>query len=137
MPEDIVVKGYVVKKDLLYTDKHCWVKIEDGKAKIGITDYAQKKLGEIMNVELPSVGSEFNLGEAVATVEALKTVEDIYMPLSGKVIEVNERLSSEPELLNKSPYEDGWIATIEIKDESEVKKLLTPEKYSELIEKEE
>jgi len=130
---DIEVKGYIVKRDRLYTETDEWVKIEGDIAVIGITDYAQKKLKNIIGIELPSRGTRVRAGDTIGTIESIKAVSDIYAPVGGEVIEVNERLSNEPELINHEPYEGGWMVKIKIASKDELGKLLSPEKYAEKI----
>ncbi|MBW9141763.1 MAG: glycine cleavage system protein GcvH [Candidatus Aramenus sp.] len=127
------VGKYEVLEDRYYTESDEWVKIEGEIATVGITDYAQKKLRDIVGVELPQVGREVKMGESVAVVESVKAAADIYSPLSGTVVEANEDLLSEPELINKDPYGAGWIFKLKITNKAEVEKLLTAEKYSEKI----
>jgi glycine cleavage system H protein len=122
-----------VEKDLLYTKDHEWVKIEGSQATIGITDYAQHALGDITFVELPSVGAQIKQQEAFTTVESVKAASDIYAPLSGKITKVNEALDEKPEAINNSPYGEGWIAVVEISDESEKKMLIDAPSYEEYI----
>ena len=121
-------------KELRYSEEHEWVKIEDGKARVGITHFAQAELGDIVFVELPEVGDEVQLNEPFGSVESVKTVSELYAPVSGKVIEVNEELSDSPEFVNESPYEKAWMIVIELSNPSEVEALMTAEKYAELIE---
>lgn len=121
-------------KDLRYSKEHEWVKVEDGKARIGITHFAQSELGDIVFVELPQVGDEIQLNEPFGSVESVKTVSELYAPVSGKVVEVNSELEDSPELVNESPYEGAWMVTVELNNPSEVDELLTPEQYDELIE---
>jgi glycine cleavage system H protein len=123
----------MVKDNLKYSETHEWLKIDGNKATIGITDYAQNELGDIVFIELPEVSKELKAGDVLATVEAVKAVEEIYIPISCKVLEVNTKLQDSPELINSSPYDDAWIAKIEILNEDELKNLLSPEKYKELI----
>nr|WP_106780672.1 glycine cleavage system protein GcvH [Lysinibacillus timonensis] len=120
-------------KDLRYSEEHEWVKLEDGKVRIGITHFAQSELGDIVFVELPQVGDEIQLNEPFGSVESVKTVSELYAPISGKVIEVNSELEDSPELVNESPYEKAWMVIVEPKDLEEVNKLLTPEQYDEMI----
>src|SRR5690606_30041964 len=120
-------------KDLRYSKEHEWVKVEDGKARIGITHFAQSELGDIVFVELPQVGDEIKLNEPFGSVESVKTVSELYAPVSGKVVEVNSELEDSPELVNESPYEKGWMIVIEPSDISEVDNLLTAEQYEEMI----
>ena len=121
-------------KELLYTEEHEWVKKEDGKVRIGITDFAQDELGDIVFVELPEAGDEIKADEPFGSVESVKTVSELYAPISGKVVEINEELEDNPEFVNESPYEKAWMVVIEPSDVSQIEELLTPEKYQELIE---
>jgi glycine cleavage system H protein len=123
----------MVKDGLKYSETHEWLKIEGNTATIGITDYAQNELGDIVFIELPDVGKELKPEDVLATVEAVKAVEEIYIPIAGKVLESNTKLQDSPELINSSPYDEGWIAKIEILNEDELKNLLSPEEYKELI----
>jgi len=120
-------------KDLKYTDEHEWVLVEGNVATIGITDYAQGELGDIVFVELPNVDDEFKQGDAFGTIEAVKAVSDLFSPVSGKVVEVNEMLEDQPEIINSSPYDEGWMIKIELSDASEVDSLLSVEKYKDQI----
>jgi glycine cleavage system H protein len=123
----------LVPKELLYTKDHEWVRLEDGKARVGITDHAQKSLGDIVYVELPAVGKTVKKGERAATVESVKAVGEVFAPLSGKVVEVNETVTQSPDLINKDPYGQGWLFVLEIADNKEIETLLTPEAYEELV----
>lgn len=125
-----------VPDDLLYTKEHEWVKVEGDVATVGITDYAQDQLGDIIYVELPEVGRKVKQMEAVATVEAVKTAADVYSPVSGEVIEINAKLSEKPELLNEDPYGEGWMFKLRMENPEELKTLLSPEEYRKLIEAE-
>jgi glycine cleavage system H protein len=125
----------IVVEGLFYTETDEWVRVEDGRARVGITDYAQKMLKDVVGVELPEKGSRVGKGEAVAILESVKTVAEFYSPLTGTVVEVNERLLEEPELLNKDPYGDGWIFVVEISDPEEVKSLMSHEEYARKIRK--
>ena len=129
----IVVGNYVVLRDRLYTETDEWIKVEGDVATVGITDYAQKKLRDIVGVELPEAGRRVKAGEAVATVESVKATADVYAPVSGEVVEVNERLLDEPELINRDPYGEGWMFKMRVEDRSELSRLLTPERYAEKI----
>ncbi|HDN59775.1 MAG TPA: glycine cleavage system protein GcvH [Candidatus Marinimicrobia bacterium] len=122
-----------VPEDLKYTNDHEWVKVDGDTAIVGITDYAQSELGDIVYIELPEVGREVSKGDPAATIEAVKTVADVYSPLSGEVIEVNEKLKDATEIVNKDPYGDGWMFKIRIKDKDELNELLTAEDYKKLI----
>ena len=125
---------YEVPEQLYYTKEHEWVSVSDNTATVGITDYAQKSLHEIVYVELPEVGRELTQGEVMGSVESVKAVSDIYAPVSGKVVEVNEKLLDEPETLNNDPYGEGWIAKIELTNfEEDKKKLMTAEQYRNLL----
>lgn len=121
-------------KELRYSKEHEWVKVEDGKARIGITHFAQNELGDIVFVELPEVGDEIQMNETFGNVESVKTVSELYAPVSGTVVEVNEELSDSPELVNESPYEQAWMVVVELSNPSEVEELLSSEQYAELIE---
>ena len=123
----------MVPKDLRYTKDHEWVRLEDGKARVGITDHAQKSLGDIVYVELPTVGKTVKKGERTATVESVKAVGEVFAPLSGKVVAVNETVTQSPDLINKDPYGQGWLFVLEIADNKEIETLLTPEAYEELV----
>jgi len=118
-----------IPDNLLYTEEHEWVRIEAGQATIGVSDYAQSSLGDITFIELPKVGDELTQSDTLATVESVKAASDVYMPLSGKVVKINEQLLESPELINQSPYDDGWFAVVEIKDEQEKKSLLSGADY--------
>jgi glycine cleavage system H protein len=124
----------VVKEGLYYTKEHEWAKIENGSVRVGISDYAQKELKDIVYIELPQVGKKVKQSERLCSIESVKAVSDVYSPVSGEVVEVNRQLESSPELLNKDPYGDGWIAVIKAeKLNEEVKKLMNAEKYREYI----
>ncbi|MGH1384388.1 glycine cleavage system protein GcvH [Kordia sp.] len=122
-----------IPAELKYTKDHEWIKIEDGVAIVGITDFAQKELGDIVYVDVDTLDEEVEKDEVFGTVEAVKTVSDLFMPLTGEVSEFNEKLEDDPELVNTDPYGDGWMIKINIKDASEVDDLLSVEAYKELI----
>jgi len=122
-----------IPKNLKYTKEHEWLRIEDGFAYIGITDYAQSQLGDIVYVELPKLNQKYNKGETIATVEAVKTAADVYSPITCEVVEINESLKTNPEKLNQDPYNEGWIAKVKIINENEIDELLTAEQYEDLI----
>lgn len=122
-----------IPEEFGYTAEHEWVAVEDGMARIGITDYAQSELGDIVFVELPEVGDETTQMEPFGTIEAVKAVSDLFAPVSGKVVEVNTLLEDQPELINTDPYGEGWILKIKLKDESEAQKLLSAEEYGKEI----
>ena len=118
-----------IRDDLLYAESHEWVLNKNGIARVGITDYAQDHLTDVVYVELPKVGDRFSKGDEIATVESVKSVSEIYAPVSGEVVGANEKLDDEPELVNSSPYDDGWLFEIKMDDESELGKLLSPQEY--------
>jgi glycine cleavage system H protein len=120
-------------ENLRYTKDHEWIRVEGDVAFIGITDFAQKELGDIVYVEIETVGKEVSQNEVFGTVEAVKTVSDLFVPISGKVLEVNPKLNSEPELVNSDPYGDGWMIRLSIADASEMDSLLTAQAYAELV----
>ncbi|GAA0439345.1 MAG: glycine cleavage system protein GcvH [Bacillota bacterium] len=122
-----------VPKELLYSKEHEWVKKEDGKVRIGITDFAQDELGDIVFVELPEPGDELEVNEPFGSVESVKTVSELYAPISGKVIEVNEELEDSPEFVNESPYEKAWMVVIEPSEETELDDLLSADAYDEIV----
>ncbi|MFX3673908.1 MAG: glycine cleavage system protein GcvH [Paenisporosarcina sp.] len=119
-------------KDLRYSEEHEWVKVEDGKARIGITHFAQSELGDIVFVELPQVGDDIKSNEPFGSVESVKTVSELYAPISGKVVEVNNELEDNPEFVNESPYENAWMIVIEPTDASEIESLMSAEQYEEM-----
>lgn len=120
-------------ENLKYTKDHEWVRVEGDVAVVGVTDYAQSQLGDIVYVEIETEGDELDKEEVFGTIEAVKTVSDMYMPISGEVIEVNESLENAPEAVNKDPYGDGWMIKVKIADESQLEELLSAEAYKELI----
>lgn len=122
-----------VPKDLKYTDEHEWIAVDGDIATIGVTDYAQGELGDLVFVELPEVGDDVTMGESFGTVEAVKAVSDLFAPLSGSVVEVNEMLTDDPEIVNKDPYGDGWMIKIKMSDADELSNLLDPNAYKDLI----
>ncbi len=116
--------------NLKYTEEHEWIRLEDGNvAYIGITDFAQSELGEIVYVEVTTEGEKLDTNDVFGTVEAVKTTSDLYLPVAGKVLEFNAKLEDEPELVNESPYQDGWIIKMEVADPAEVAKLMDAETY--------
>jgi glycine cleavage system H protein len=125
--------GDEVRNNLKYTDSHEWLKIDDKIAKVGITDHAQSELTDIVFVELPEVGKEVKKGEELCVVESVKSVSEIYAPVTGRIANINKKLEDAPETINESPYDEGWLVEIEIEDESEVKKLLDAEDYKRMI----
>ncbi len=121
------------KKNYKFSKEHEWVKIEGGEALVGLSDYAQKELGDVVFVELPEMNETISKGDTCATVESVKAVSDVYSPLTGEVIEVNEALEEDPSLVNKTPLTDGWIYKIRIDDESELKDLMSFEDYEKFL----
>jgi glycine cleavage system H protein len=121
-----------IPKDLKYTKDHEWVRLEDGVATVGITDYAQGELGDIVFIEVDSEGEELDNEEVFGTIEAVKTVSDLFMPVSGKVIKFNEELEDNPELVNEDAYGKGWLIKIEMGDEG-IDHLMSPEEYEKEI----
>ena len=126
-----------VPKDLKYTKDHEWVAVDGSVGKVGITDYAQSQLGDIVYVELPEVGAEVTAGEPFGSIEAVKAVSDLLAPISGVVKEVNTAMADSPELVNNSPYGDGWMIVIEIGDAAQLESLLSADDYEKLIASEE
>lgn len=119
--------------NLHYTKDHEWISIEDGIATVGITDFAQSELGDIVYVEVETLDEKLEISEVFGTVEAVKTVSDLFMPLSGSIIELNESLEDEPELVNEDPYGKGWMIKIKLDDAAQVNELLDSSAYNELI----
>jgi glycine cleavage system H protein len=122
-----------VKENLKYTKDHEWVKLDGNIATVGITDFAQGELGDIVYVEVDTVDEMLDKDEVFGTVEAVKTVSDLFLPMSGKIIEFNDSLSDSPESINDSPYEKGWIIKVEVSNPEEINELLNSNDYSELI----
>ena len=122
-----------VPNDLLYTSDHEWVSVVGNVATIGITDFAQEELGDIVFVEFPELNSTVEKGQSAGSIEAVKTVADFYMPITGTVIEVNENLDDNPEAVNDTPYGDGWMVKVEIANQDEISDLLTATAYDDLI----
>jgi len=120
-------------EDLLYTPEHEWVRIEEGMAIVGITDFAQRELGDIVFVEIETLDESLSKDEVFGTVEAVKTVSDLFIPFNGQILEVNELVEDEPELVNTDPYGDGWMIKVKIEDESQLGDLLSSEDYKKLI----
>ena len=125
--------GDEVRNNLRYTDTHEWVKLSGKTAHVGITDHAQSELTDIVFVELPEVGKEVKKGDELCIVESVKSVSEIYAPVSGKISNVNKKLEETPETINESPYDDGWLVEIEIENKSEIDKLLDADSYKKLI----
>lgn len=122
-----------VLENLKYSKTHEWVRVQGSNAVIGITDFAQGELSDIVMVELPQVGREVKIEDPIGVIEAVKAVSDLYSPVSGKVVEVNDALSASPETINADPYGDGWIAKLELADPGEVEKLMDAAAYQEFL----
>ena len=125
--------GNEVRNNLKYTDTHEWVKLNGETAHVGITDHAQSELTDIVFVELPEVGKEVKKGDELCIVESVKSVSEIYAPVSGKIANVNKKLEETPESINESPYDEGWLVEIELTNKSEIDKLLDVDSYKKLI----
>ena len=121
--------------DLKFLDSHEWIKVDDNTVIVGISDHAQNELGEVVFVELPAIGDEFVSGDEAAVVESVKAASEVYTPISGEVIEVNDALEENPELVNTSPYEDGWFFKLKVSDENlgSIDSLMTAEEYSSML----
>ncbi len=122
-----------IRDNLKYTNDHEWIRIEGDTAHVGITDYAQKELGDIVFIEVETEGETLEKGDTFGTIEAVKTVSDLYMPISGEVLEFNEELEDQPELVNKDPYENGWIVKLKVTDKAQLDDLLDAEDYKKQI----
>ena len=116
-------------EDLFYTESHEWVRVEGSRVTIGLTDYAQSQLKDIVYVDMPEAGSEFKKGESIGVVESVKTVADVYSPVTGRVVEANFTLKDHPQFVNEDPYGKGWLVKMEIQDRGELKDLLSSEAY--------
>jgi len=123
-------------KEFYYSEEHEWVKVEGDKVRIGITNHAQSELGDIVFVELPEVGDEMEADEPFGSVESVKTVSELYAPVSGKVVGINDELEDSPEFVNESPYDKAWMVIVEPSDNSELDKLMSADQYQEMIEEE-
>ncbi|GAB6888468.1 glycine cleavage system protein GcvH [Desulfothermus okinawensis JCM 13304] len=131
------IQELIIPEDLKYTKEHEWARLEGDRVRVGITDFAQDQLGDIVFVELPEVGSEFNKEEQFATVESVKAVSEVYMPVSGKIVEINQNIVDSPELVNSSPYDKGWFAIVKPRNLSELDELMDNKAYLELLKGEE
>jgi len=128
------INNLTFPKTLFYSNDHEWLKLnEDNTLSVGITDYAQDQLGDIVFVELPEVGKILNKGDELCTVESVKSVSEIYIPVSCEVISVNTNLEDKPELINKNPYDKGWLALVKMKDKSELDALLRKDQYMNML----
>ena len=123
-----------IPENLKYTQDHEWIRIEGDFAVVGVTDFAQGELGDVVFVEIETEGETLDKGETFGTVEAVKTVSDLFMPIGGEVVELNEALADDPELVNKDPYGEGWMIKIKIANPSELNDLLSPDDYKKMIE---
>ena len=123
-----------IREDLRYTESHEWIKIKENIARVGITDHAQSELTDIVFAELPEIGKEIKKGDELCVVESVKSVSEIYSPVSGKIIKVNTKLEDSPEIINEKPYDEGWLVEISILNEKEIENLLKPSEYKSLIE---
>jgi len=126
--------SFDIPEGLRYLDSHEWIDVTDGTARVGVSDVAQDELGDVVFVELPANGDQFDAGAEFAVVESIKAVSDVYMPVSGEVTAVNEALLDRPELINEEPYGDGWLVELELEDADELDGLLSAEAYAERIE---
>ena len=120
--------------DFYYSKDHEWIKVEGEKATVGITDFAQKQLGDVVYVELPKIGAQLEFHQPLGVIESVKAVSDVYSPVSGEVIEANQELNNSPELINEDPHGKGWIVRLKIKDESELQKLMSADEYEKFLE---
>jgi glycine cleavage system H protein len=133
MPDSIQVGDSLVKTGLRYSKTHEWINLNESPSSVGISDYAQKSLHDLVYVELPKVGQSLTKGSILCTLESVKAVAEAYSPVDGEVVQVNEVLSESPELVNKDPYGRGWLVKIKVKGET--KSLLSPEEYSDIVKK--
>ena len=122
-----------IPEDLKYTEDHEWIQVTDGEVLVGVTDFAQTELGDVVFVEIDQNEDEIAKGDIFGTIEAVKTVSDLYMPISGKIIEINDKLESEPELVNQDPYGEGWMIKVQVTRPEELDELIASEGYKELI----
>jgi len=123
-----------IPKNLYYTNEHEWIEIHNDIATVGVTDYAQGELGDVVFVELPEIGDTVEAGAPFGTIEAVKAVADLYAPVSGEIMETNDNLEDSPELVNQSPYIDGWMVKIKMSDPAELDKLMNDAEYNKLLE---
>jgi glycine cleavage system H protein len=128
-----VEKHVNIPSELKYTKEHEWIKVEGNTATVGITDFAQGELGDIVFVELPKVGDTVQYMKSFGTIEAVKAVSDLFSPISGKIIEVNQALDSDPMVINRDPYKGGWIIKIQVSDESQIEHLLDSKSYKSIL----
>jgi len=119
--------------EYLYSEEHEWVGVEEDLCTLGITDFAQEELGEVVYVDLPEVGQSFDAGDEIGSIESVKAVAEVYTPVSGEIVEVNEKLEDAPELVNEEPHGDGWIAKVRVSSEDELSELMSADAYQEFI----
>lgn len=124
-------------EEYYYTKDHEWIKVEHGEGTVGITDFAQKQLGDVVFIETPQKGTKLEFHQSLGVIESVKAVSDIYSPVSGEVTEVNQKLEESPELVNEDPHGEGWIVKIKIQDESELEELMSASEYEKFLEAEE
>jgi glycine cleavage system H protein len=122
-------------EDLLYTEEHEWVRVEDDVCVVGITQFAQEELGEVVFVELPEVGQVFDAGDEIGTIESVKAVAEVYTPVAGEILEINDAVADEPELINDDPHHDGWLVKLRFSSADDLKKLMKADAYVEYTEK--
>jgi len=122
-----------VRENLLYSEEHEWIKIEGDTGRVGVTDHAQMEMSDILYAEVPEVGRSVKKGETIGAMESVKTVADVYAPVSGEIVEANHELENSPQMINDSPYDDGWFIVIRIEDESELDKLMDADAYADFI----
>jgi len=122
-----------IREGLLYTEEHEWIKVEGDVGKVGVTDHAQKEMNDILYAEVPEVGRTLSKGESVGAMESVKTVADVYSPVSGEVVENNSELEDSPQLINESPYDDGWFFAIKLEDPGELDSLMDPDAYADFL----
>ena len=127
----------LIPPELRYTKDHEWVRVQDGIGTVGITDYAQDQLGDVVYIDLPSPGKQLTQLAVFGEIESVKAVSELYSPVSGEVVESNQALADKPELINESPYGEGWLMKVRLADESEIDRLLTADQYRDYIEREE
>jgi glycine cleavage system H protein len=132
-PNDLNNNSMNVPENLKYTDDHEWIKVDGDTAVIGVTDYAQQQLGDVVFVEIETEGESLAKGETFGTIEAVKTVSDLFMPVAGEVLEINPKLEASPEIVNTDPYGDGWMIKIKIENPSELEELMSAKAYKETI----
>lgn len=121
-------------ENYLYSREHEWVRVDEGVCVLGITEFAQEELGEVVYVELPEVGQVFDAGDEIGTIESVKAVAEVYTPVAGEIVEVNESVADDPEMLNDDPHKDGWLVKIQFSSDNDLKELMNAEEYARFIE---